>query len=92
MDGPIYVHVVHEGNMFYLDALKHQKFDHTRDVATMSGEEVLKEYLYLKTGYADEQAERKGVKLGLPSQLAARLGELEGYVIACISYHLVVPA
>lgn len=73
--------------MVHLDALKHQEFDHTRDIAAMSGEEILKEYLYLKTGCADEQAERKGVKLGLPPLLAARLGELEGNILACINYH-----
>lgn len=51
------------------------RFDHTRFVKDMTGREVLDEYLYLSSGFADMD-EGKG-SMGLPRQLEERKQVLE---------------
>lgn len=70
-----------------MDEIKHFAFDHTKPIGGMGGEEVLREFLYLTSGHADELDPQKHVRLGLPPLLKARKKELEQHLIACVNYH-----
>lgn len=65
-----------------LERLKHLKFDHTRPLEEMPIPDILQEFLYLESGFADEL--EKGVQVGLPTSLINRHAELEGHIVACM--------
>lgn len=69
--------------MATLESLRLAAFDHSRAIEDMSGEDVLKELLYLEAGHADEQSPR-GVKLGLPPELEARRFGLQNHIMECV--------
>lgn len=68
-------------------------FDHTRRFAEMSGDELLLEFDYLRSGAADEIDKVKGVRLGLKPDLSVRLQKLGNYIsTSCPLAILPVPA
>jgi hypothetical protein len=67
-----------------LSGIKYLTFNHDYPIADMSGEEVLKEYLYLSSGCADDLAPRKDVKLGLCTKLESRRKALEDHLVAAV--------
>ncbi len=65
------------------EALRCLKPDHKKPVDEMKPQEVLNELLYLESGHADDTA-KNGVKVGLSSELRARLVNLRRYITGCI--------
>ncbi len=63
-------------------------FDHQKPSQEMSGDELLLEFSYLRSGSADECDQRWGVKLGLSPELAERLQEIGEY-LSCMCPSLV---
>ncbi len=67
------------------DVLRHHKPDHHKSVNQMTGEEVLLEFLFLISGFADVQEPRLGVHLGLSSLLEARKEQLRLSIIDAVN-------
>jgi hypothetical protein len=70
--------------VFGVEALKHQRFDHSKPLTEMTPEEILNEYLFLWSGHADEK-ERHGIKVGLPEDLKPRLSMLQEHILNAIA-------
>ena len=70
----------------YLEEIKCQVFDHGRPIIEMDGEQVLKEYLYILSGFADTVDDTTGTRLGLAPALEARKRFLEGSLIGSFNY------
>ena len=66
------------------DVLRHHKPDHNKNINQMTAEEILQEFLFLTSGFADVQEPRKGVHMGLPPELSERKAALRLYIVLAI--------
>lgn len=73
-----------------LETLRHLKPNHKRPLGEMTGDEVIEEYLFLRSGHADTLALR-GQSMGLTPELEARRDELHRHIVSCVGYHCPLP-
>jgi hypothetical protein len=59
--------------------------DFSSRIEDMDPEEILKQYLYLESGAADEKDERKSVSLGLPVHLRNRRDDLHKHIVSSLT-------